>query len=313
MKKYIVKRLLLTVVVLVLVGFISYLLVHLVPGDAAIAMLGPEATEFQLEQLRKDLRLNEPLLIQFATWLSNAVRGEFGASFLYNMDVMELVMSKAGATVHVGLTALILTIVLGIPIGVVCAIKKDSWIDQLLSVLSNVGMAAPGFWLAILSVYFLSFKANLFPISGYIPLSEGFWASTHTIILPAISLSLSPMASVVRQTRSSMLEVINQDYIRTAEAKGLMNKRIIFRHALKNAMIPVITQLGMQVRTVVGGSVVVETVFNVPGIGRLLTTAIQSKDIFLIQGGIVMIGVIVCLVNLLVDLSYAYFNPKIRY
>ena len=278
-----------------------------------MAMLGPDATEIQLERLREELHLNDSVFIQYFIWLRNALHGNFGKSFLYNMDVLELVLSKAGITVHVGFAALILTALVGIPIGIVCAIRKDTWLDQVLSIFANFGMSAPSFWLAILGVYFLSYKAGLFPISNYVPLSEGFWASTHSIVLPAVTLSLSPMASVVRQTRSAMLEVINQDYIRTAEAKGVTSRRIVFRHALKNAMIPVITQLGMQVRTVIGGSVVVETVFNLPGVGRLLTQGVQTKDILLIQGSIMMIGLVVCVVNMLVDISYAYFNPKIRY
>ena len=313
MKKFIVKRLLMTIVVLALVGLFAYLLVWMIPGDAAMAMLGPDATDIQLERLREELHLNDSVFIQYFIWLRNALHGNFGKSFLYNMDVLELVLSKAGITVHVGFAALILTALVGIPIGIVCAIRKDTWLDQVLSIFANFGMSAPSFWLAILGVYFLSYKAGLFPISNYVPLSEGFWASTRSIVLPAVALSLSPMASVVRQTRSAMLEVINQDYIRTAESKGVTSRRIIFRHALKNAMIPVITQLGMQVRTVIGGSVVVETVFNLPGVGRLLTQGVQTKDILLIQGSIMMIGLVVCIVNMLVDISYAYFNPKIRY
>ncbi|MBQ8537368.1 MAG: ABC transporter permease [Clostridia bacterium] len=313
MRRYIARRLLYTIIVLLIVSFYAVFLVNLMPGDPAIAMLGADASQEQLEALRKEMRLDEPLFSRYIYWLGNALQGNFGTSYNYHMDVLSLVAQRAKCTIHIGITALVLTVLIGIPLGIVSALKRGSVLDQIISVLTNIGMSAPRFWFAILGIYFFSYQLGILPISGYVGLDKGFLESTRSIILPSFMLALTPMTSILRQTRSAMLEVINQDYVRTARSKGLKSTHVITRHALKNAMIPIITQLGMQVRQVIGGTVIIEQVFNIPGMARLITLSVENRDIQVVQGSILLISIVVTLANLLVDISYAYFNPKIRY
>ncbi len=312
MSKYIIKRILTIIIVMLLVGFLACWLVHFIPGDIAIQMLGEDATEEQLEALREELHLNSPIIVQYFYWLKGVFTGNFGWSMQYQMECGEIILSRLALTMQLGAVSLVLSLVLGIVLGTICAVKLNSWIDQVITVLANIGVAAPSFWIALLAVYFLAFKNDFFEISGYIPMSAGLLAHLRSVVLPIAILTMKPLASIVRQTRSAVLEAISQDYVRTAKAKGLSQKIVLYRHVLKNAMTPVITQIGLQVRNVIGGAVLVETVFNLPGMGRLIIGSVLSKDIYLVQASIVLIAFIVSVSSLVVDILYGYFNPRVK-
>lgn len=312
MSRYIWKRLFSVIIVLLIVGFLACWLVNLIPGDLAQMMLGEDASLQQLEELRQELHLNDNVFTQYFYWLTDVFHGNFGFSLQYSEDVGPLILARMKLTVYLGLMALVISAILGVFFGIVSAVTKDGLLDQVISVIANLGVAMPVFWVGILAVYLFSFRLGWFPISDYTPLSQGLGAHLSSITLPVGILVLRPMATMTRQTRSAVLEVINQDYIRTAEAKGLRQSTILLRHALKNAMIPVITQFGLQVRNVIGGSVLVESVFNLPGMGRLIIDSVLNKDIRVVQGTLVLVALVVSLASMLVDISYGYFNPKVR-
>jgi peptide/nickel transport system permease protein len=310
---FIIRRLLQTIVVLIVVSFFAFLLMQLIPGDPVVTMLGQEASQAQIDALRNELGLDRPLMIQYLNWLANVIRGDFGKSIIFGENVTDLILSRLPITFHLGLIALILSICISIPAGVLSAVRRGGLLDSIITVSANLGMAIPLFWLGILGIYFFSLKLGWLPVQGYTSPFSDFWMNTKQIIMPCICMAVVPLASLARQTRSSMLEVIRRDYIRTARSKGLKQKTIITDHALKNAIIPIITLIGIQLRNLVGGSVLVETVFNIPGIGRLMVRAVFDKDFLIVQGCIVMIALVVALANLLVDISYGYFDPRIRY
>lgn len=276
-------------------------------------MLGEQATQAQIDDLRHKLWLDRPFLFQYFNWVTNILQGDLGTSIHYREKVASLISSRLPITLHLGLIAFVFSTLISITAGVICAVKRGSLFDSLITVSANIGMAVPIFWLGILSIYFFSLKLGWLPVQGYTSPFNNFWLNTQQIIMPAMCLSVVPLASLARQTRSSMLEVIRQDYIRTARSKGLSEKAIISKHALKNAIIPVVTLLGLQLRQLVGGSVLVETVFNINGMGRLMVQAVFDKDYIIVQGCIVLVAVVVSMANLMVDISYGYFDPRIRH
>jgi len=283
------------------------------PGDPAAAALGLQATPEQIEVLRHELWLDRPFMAQYFHWVGNAVRGDFGESIAYKEPISSMFKIRLPITLYLSLWAFILSTTLGIAAGIVCAIRRGGFLDQLISVLANFGIAVPIFFLGILGIYFFALQLGWLPIMGWTSPTDNFIQSTRQAIMPVIALAIPGIAMMARQTRSSMLEVIRQDYLRTAWSKGLKERQVIVRHALKNALIPIVTLLGLQVRTLVGGSVVVEQVFNIPGMGRLLVYGAFSKDFIIIQAGVLLIGAIVCLANLLVDISYGWLDPRVRY
>lgn len=312
MVAFIVRRLIQTIFVLFLVSVMVFSLLQIIPGDPATIMLGTEASPGQIEDLRHELWLDQPIPAQYFHWLTNLLQGNLGDSVLYHESVASLIATRIPITVHLGLVALVLSTLVSIPAGVLSAVRRNSWIDSIISVTANLGMATPIFWLGILGIYFFSLNLGWLPVQGYTSPLDDFWLNTRQIIMPSICLAVVPLASLTRQTRSSMLEVIRQDYIRTARSKGLKESAIITGHALKNAIIPVITLLGLQLRALVGGAVLVEQVFNIPGMGRLIVTSVFNKDFVVVQGSIMVVAVMVALANLLVDISYGYFDPRIR-
>jgi len=309
---FIGRRLLHTIVVLVLVSFIAFSVLHLLPGDPALTMLGIEATTEQIETLREELGLNKPLMVQYVHWFINVLQGDLGRSIFYRESVAQIIAARLPATFFLGMLALIFSVLLSIPAGVISAVRRGGFLDSLTSLIANVGVAVPVFWLGILGIYLFALHLGWLPVYGYTSPFDDFWLSIKKAVMPVVCLSVLPLAVWTRQTRSSMLEVIREDYIRTARSKGLKEKTVITRHALKNAIIPVITLLGLQVRNLVGGSVLVETVFNIPGMGRLLVTSVLGKDFPVVQGCILVIALVVALANLVVDISYGYFNPRTR-
>ena len=312
MATFIVRRLMQTVIVMVIVSFLVFLLLYLVPGDPAQIMLGLDATKAQLDALRHELWLDQPFLLQYWHWLNNLLHGDLGSSISNHQSVTSLISASLPKTFYLGLIALVLSVIISLPAGIISAVRRGSMLDQVITVIANIGMAVPVFWLGILGIYLFSLKLGWLPVQGYTSPFDDFWLSTQKLIMPSILMAVLPLASLTRQTRSSMLEVIRQDYIRTARSKGLKESSVITGHALKNAIIPVITLLGMQVRNLVGGSVLIEQVFNIPGMGRLMVSSVFNKDFLVVQGCILVIALAVCLANLLVDISYGYFDPKIR-
>ena len=313
MVTFIIRRLIQTVFVLILVSLIAFSLLHIMPGDPVVTMLGTEATQAQIDTLRHELWLDRPLLVQYMRWFTNILQGDFGKSIMYRESVAGLIATRLPVTFHLGLIALILSTLISIPAGVISAVRRGSLLDQLITVSANIGMAVPLFWLGILGIYLFALKLGWLPVQGYTSPFDNFWLNTKQVIMPAICLAVVPLASLARQSRSSMLEVIRQDYIRTARSKGLKERAVITGHALKNAIIPVVTLLGIQLRNLVGGSVLVETVFNIPGMGSFMVRAVFNKDFLIVQGCIMVIALVVALANLAVDISYGYFDPRIRY
>ncbi len=312
MVEFILRRLTQTVVVLLLVTVISFGLLHIIPGDPVLNILGEHVTQVQIDALRQELGLDQPVPVQYLNWLGNQIHGDFGRSIIYNESVKDMLATRLPITFHLGLTAFILSVLIGVPAGVLSAVRRGDFVDSMISVSANIGMAAPVFWLGVLGIYTFALKLQWLPVQGYTSPFEDLWLNTKQIIMPATLLAVVPIASLARQTRSAMLEVLQQDYIRTARSKGLAERTVVMTHALKNAIIPVVTLLGVQTRSLVGGSVLVETVFNIPGMGRLLVNGVFSKDIVIVQAIIIVVGVVVALSNLAVDISYGYLDPRVR-
>ena len=313
MGTYIVRRVLLSIIVLLLITILTFSLLHIMPGDPATIMLGMDASPEQIDALRKELWLDRPLVVQYGHWLLNAVQGDLGKSVVYREDVTGFIATRLPITMYLSFMALVLSTVLGVGAGIICAIRRGGILDSVITLAANIGIAIPIFWLGILGIYFLGLKLGWLPIQGYTSPFDNFWLSTSKAIMPVICLAIPSLAILARQTRSSMLEIVRQDYIRTAWAKGLKERVIVLKHALKNALIPVVTLLGIQLRILVGGSVLVETVFNIPGMGRLLVTSVLNKDFIMVQACILVIALLVLLANLLVDISYGWLDPRVRY
>ncbi|MFC1533741.1 ABC transporter permease [Thermodesulfobacteriota bacterium] len=313
MTTFIIRRLIQTVFVLVLVSIIVFFILHMLPGDPARIMLGQDATKEQVDALRHELWLDRPLVVQYLHWLGNVLQGDFGKSMSYHEDVNRLIMNHLPVTFYLGLTAMVISVLLAIPLGIISAVRRGKVLDSVISVSANMGMAIPIFWLGVLFIYLLSLKLGWLPVHGYTSPFDDLWLNIKKMIMPVICLTVVPLATLTRQTRSSMLEVIRQDYIRTARSKGLKKRVIITGHALKNAIIPVVTLLGIQMRYLVGGSVLTESVFNIPGMGNLMVRSVFDKDFLIVQGCIMTVAVVVTLANLAVDISYGYFDPRIRY
>ena len=310
---YIIRRLIQTVFVLILVSFLCFTLIHLMPGDPVSLMLGSEATPEQIKLVQAKMGLDKPFFEQYVWWVGNCLHGDFGQSLRYATPVAQLIASRFPTTLYLSFLALILSIFFGIAIGVIGAVRRGSFLDQFLVVSATTGSCVPIFWLGILGIYLFGLYLGWLPVQGWVMPNVDFGSSVKHTIMPAILLAIPSLAVIARQTRSSMLEVTRQDYVRTAWAKGLKERSIVIRHELKNALIPIVTLLGLQIRILLGGSVLVETVFNIPGMGRLLVDSAFNKDFFILQSGVLILGVIVCVANLLVDISYGWFDPRIRY
>jgi peptide/nickel transport system permease protein len=276
-------------------------------------MLGIDAPPQEVELLRHELWLDRPFLVQYGHWLGNVFRGDLGTSILYHQKVTELISESLPITAYLSILAFIFSNVVGILAGIVIATRRGSILDSVVTVIANFGVAVPIFWLGILGIYLFGLRLGWLPIYGFTWPWDNFWKSTGQVIMPVICLAIPGIAVMARQTRSSMLEVLNQDYIRTAVSKGLKERDVILKHGLKNALIPIVTLIGMQLRNLVGGSTLIETVFNINGMGRLLVNAAFTKDFLVVQGGVLLVSVTVCLANLLVDISYGWLDPRIRY
>ncbi len=313
MASFIVRRLIQTIFVIFLVTIITFSLMQIIPGDPVITMLGTEATQEQINVLRHELWLDQPLHIQYIHWLNNVLHGDFGSSFIFHEPVTDLLAERIPVTLYLSIWAFLGSIILGIAAGIISAIRRGGWLDNIVTLFANVGVAIPVFWLGILGIYVFGLNLGWLPIQGYTSPFDNLGKSMRQLVMPVICLGFPFLAVLARQTRSSMLEVIRQDYIRTAQSKGLKERVIIYRHALKNALIPILTMIGMQIRVLVGGSVLVETVFNIPGMGRLLVMAAFNKDFLIVQACIIIMSLITCFSNLAVDISYGWVDPRVKY
>jgi peptide/nickel transport system permease protein len=318
MTTYLVRRLFQALIVLILVTLIVFFVMRLLPGDPLLIYLA-QNTELDamptemLDQLRHEFGLDKPIMIQYFNWVWNILHGDFGTSIFYREKVGILMLERFPITAHLGVFALLVSSLFGILMGLVAAVRRGKWVDKIVTPLSYVGLTIPVFWLGIILIYLLGLKLRLLPIAGYTSPFDNFWLSTRQAIMPVLCLATFGLAANARQTRSSMLETIQQDYIRTAWSKGLQERTIVLRHALKNSLIPVITLMGIGIRMIFGGSVLVETVFAIPGIGSLLVSSIFGQDYVVVQAITLVIAVLILLVNLIVDMSYAWLDPRIRY
>jgi peptide/nickel transport system permease protein len=311
--RFIIIRLIQTILILFIITLITFALIQIVPGDPALTILGTNATPEQVNKLKHEMWLDRPIIIQYGHWLDNIFHGDFGESVIFHEKVTGLIATRLPITIYLSMLTLVISIVPGILAGIVGAIRRGSNIDSLISMFANAGVAVPQFWLGILGIYIFGLILGWLPMQGFTWPTDNLWLSIKQSIMPVFCLAIPGLAVIARQTRSSMLEVIQQDYIRTAWSKGLNERKVIVKHALKNALIPVVTLIGLQVRFLIGGSVIVETVFGIPGMGRLLVRASFDKDFLIVQGGVLVIGAFVCLANLLVDISYGWIDPRIKY
>lgn len=304
MLRYISRRILFLIPVLIGVSILIFSIIHLAPGDPAETMLGPSATAQDLEELRAQLGLNEPLTVQYLSFMTRAVRGDFGRSIRTNNPVLEEIVDRFKPTLELASWSMLLAVAMGIPLGIAAALRQNTWIDTLCNFVALLGFSLPGFWLGLMLMLTFSIMLPVLPSSGY-----GAWKQ---LIMPTIVLGTNTMAVIARMTRSSMLEVIRQDYVRTAKAKGLAWRLILSRHILSNVLIPVVTVAGLYFGNMLGGVVITETIFSIPGVGRLIIDAIRFHDYPVVQGGVLFFAFCLSLVNLGVDLIYALLDPRIK-
>jgi peptide/nickel transport system permease protein len=313
MLAYILRRLASTVLVMGIVAVFVFLLLHLSPGDPAAIIAGDNASSEQIAGIRKQLGLDDPLPIQFFRWVSAVLQGDLGISIFSNEPVLKLISQRVEPTLSLALTTLLVAVTLAVSFGVLAAWKVGTFVDRALMVVSVLGFSVPVFVVGYLLIYVFSINLRWLPVQGYSPLDQGFGPWIERLILPSIALGLAYVALIARITRTSMLEVLAEDYIRTARAKGVATHSMLLKHALKNAGVPIVTVIGIGVALLIGGVVITETVFNLPGIGRLVVDAISKRDYPIIQGVILIFSGVYVLVNLLVDMSYTLLDPRIRY
>ena len=300
MGKYVLRKLFQALIVLLLITFLSYLIMEMIPGDAVSYMLGLEATQESIDNLRREMNLDKPFLVRYVTWLGGLLRGDMGTSVFYHQPVTQLLANRLTITFRMGLIALLLSTAVGILLGIISAVRRGGIADNLISLLANV------------MIMIFAVRLELLPVQGYTPPERDMAAHLKQMVMPVIVTAIGALASMVRQTRSAVLETVNQDYVRTAREKGLRESSILWRHVLRNAMVPVITLLGMQVRVLFGGLVIVENIFAVPGMGSLLVNSVYNRDITVVQGCMVVMGVVVVIANFVVDISYGLIDPRIR-
>ncbi len=299
--------------VLIIVSLITFGLMRLIPGDPAAAIAGLTATAEQLEQLRQDLGLNEPFVVQLLKWYGGLIQGDLGRSILMGQDVLEVTMIRLPVTIALSLYALVLTLALGLASGIIAALRQNTVVDQLTMVFSMIGISVPNFFLGLLMILLFAVHLGWLPTGGYISLWDDPVGWLRTSTMPALSLALLQMGLLARITRSTMLEVLRQDYIRTARAKGLPGRTVVVKHALTNALIPITTVVGIIISLSISGAVVTESLFSIPGMGQLLTQAVLNRDYPMVQGGLLLTTAFLVVVNILVDIAYAILDPRVRY
>jgi len=310
---FIARRLLATIPVLVVVAVFVFLILRLTPGDPAAVIAGDSANNEQIAEIRAKLGLDEPLGTQFVIWVGKLLTGDFGESFFFKKQVSELILQRVEPTLALATLTIILAVLIAVPLGVLAAYRSDTWIDRAVMGFSVIGFSVPVFVVGYLLIYVFAIKLGVLPVQGYRRIGDGFFPFLERLILPSITLCVIYVALIARITRATVIEVLGEDYIRTAHAKGLTNRVVLLRHALRNAAIPIITVIGIGIALLIGGVVVTESVYNIPGLGRLTVDAVLSRDYPTIQAVVLIFSVVYVLVNLVIDLSYTLLDPRIRY
>jgi peptide/nickel transport system permease protein len=310
---YIIRRVLATIPVMAVVALFVFSLLYLSPGDPAVIIAGDTATLEDIARIRQKLGLDQPAYIQFGTWVWHLLHGDLGLSIFTNLPVGKLIAQRVEPTIALTISTLVISLLAAIPMGVLAAWKAGSWIDRTVMVFAVIGFSVPVFVLAYLLIYAFAISTDLLPVQGFVSIRDGVVPFLSHIAMPSLALGMVYTALIARITRASMLDVLAQDYIRTAQAKGLANDKVLIGHALKNAAVPIVTIIGIGVALLISGVVVTETVFAIPGLGRLTVDAILRRDYPIIQGIILIFSAAYVLINLLVDLSYTFLDPRIRY
>jgi peptide/nickel transport system permease protein len=313
MYAYLIRRILATIPVMAVVAIFVFSLLHLTPGDPAAVIAGDYASPGDIEKIRARLGLDQPIYIQFGKWVSRLAQGDLGISIFSDLPVSRLIMQRVEPTLALAVATIIVSVLVAVPMGVIAAWKAGTWIDRLVMIFAVLGFSVPIFIFGYLLIWGFSLQLKWFPVQGYTSISEGFLPFLRSIFLPTIALAVIYIALIARITRASVLEVLTEDYIRTAHAKGLSSNAVLIGHALKNASVPIVTIIGIGVALLIGGVVVTESVFNIPGLGRLTVDAILRRDYPIIQGIVFVFAGIYVLVNLLIDMSYTFLDPRIRY
>lgn len=313
MTRYILGRLAVLLPILLFISAAVFFIFRIIPGDAVAVQMGEGADREAVEAVRRQLGLDQPLVVQYVGWLVNVLRGDFGISLINKQSVGSLLLEKLPATLQLTLLSVLLSLLISVPVGILSALRRGTWIDHICRVLALAGFCIPRYWLAILLILLLAVQVQVFPVAGYVPFSADPLLSLQHAALPVLSIGLSMAALQVRFLRSSLLDVIGQDYVRTAYAKGLAHHAVIVVHALKNTLIPFITVVGLELGNLLGGQVVTEQIFGWPGLGWLMIQSIGQRDYAVVQGVVLLIAVGFVLINLLVDVAYAYLDPRIRY
>lgn len=312
MTAFLAKRIGIGLITLIVASVVVFSVLEVLPGDPALLMLGMNATPEALATLREQMGLNEPLLLRYLQWVGGMVVGDFGRSFTYSSPVIDLIAERAVVSLPLAIISLILSTVIAIPVGIFAAARRGKAGDTVSMGVAQVGVAVPNFWFALLLIYVFAVWLRLVPAGGFSGWGGGIWAGFKSLMLPAIALALPQAAILARVTRSAMLEVLGEDYIRTARAKGMPRRYVLWRHALRNAMIPVLTIMGMQFAVLLAGTIIIENVFYLPGLGRLVFQAITQRDLIVVEGVVMLLVASVVLINLVVDVLYAVVDPRLR-
>lgn len=310
---YIGRRLLATIPVIAVVAVLVFLMLRLTPGDPAAVIAGPSATEADIVEIRDKLGLDKPLPTQFARWVGGMFAGDFGESFFYKKQVSDLIADRIEPTLSLAALTIVLATLIAVPLGTLAAWKQGSWIDRLVMGFSVLGFSVPVFVVGYILIGWFSLHLGWFPVQGYLRIGEGIGGWLHRLILPAFTLAVIYVALLARMTRTSVLEVLNEDYVRTARAKGLPNRKVLLYHALRNAAVPIVTVIGIGIALLIGGVVVTESVYNIPGLGRLTVDAVLARDYPTVQAVILLFSLAYVLINLAIDLLYTVLDPRIRY
>ncbi|MGJ4903708.1 ABC transporter permease [Bradyrhizobium sp. HKCCYLS2058] len=313
MLAYALRRVLSTLPVMAIVALFVFSLLYIAPGDPAVVIAGDQASPADVERIRANLGLDQPFLVQFGSWVWRLLHFDLGTSIFTNLPVASMIAQRIEPTLSLMMVTLCLTIVIAVPLGVIAAWKAGTWIDRIIMAFAVFGFSVPVFVVGYILAYVFALKFDWLPVQGYTPLAQGFWPWLQNLILPAVALGCVYIALIARITRAAMLEVLQQDYIRTARAKGLGQGGILFIHALKNAAVPIVTVVGIGIALLIGGAVVTESVFAIPGLGRLTIDAILRRDYPVIQGIVLLFSFVYVLVNLLIDITYTLVDPRIRY
>lgn len=313
MTTYLIRRIGSVLATMLVVGVVVFFIIRSVPGDVTSALLGQDATPEQIAAMRQRLNLDQPVPAQFAAWFGGLLRGDLGDSIYMRMPVLEAIAQRIEPTAMLALAATLVAVISGVALGVIAAVRHGTAVDYAVMVIAMLGLSVPTFWLGLLMIMLFAVNLQWLPAAGYVSVAEAPLRTLRYLVMPTLALGFSQAAVIARMTRASLLDTLGEDYVRTARSKGLPGLRVILRHALRNAMMPVLTVIGLSIATLAGGVVVTETVFNIPGAGRLVIESVQRRDYPVLQGSVIAVALVYAVVNLLVDLSYLVLDPRVRY